>query len=175
MFDDSSDITNNREIVKHNENSRTKVVSKRSINSNSEHHSGDEEEANWWVRFKRSVQHFFGYDSEETHEALVNHIDDKQQQQQSAPELLPPSNLMMGNESEMQRRKREHLDDDDEDDDDDNEIGSGDQGGIIPGWDNTTPENDNDDDDNENESENINEIEVNTPLPDILDSKYCKS
>ena len=50
MFDDSafSDITN-RELVKHNENSRTKVVSKRSINSNNDN------ESNWWERVPSSL------------------------------------------------------------------------------------------------------------------------
>lgn len=150
MFDDSafSDITN-RELVKHNENSRTKVVSKRSINSNNDN------ESNWWERVKRSVSHFFGYDNDEKkEEAVKSHIDE------SSKEIIPPLNLISGNESEMQRRKRDQFnDDEDEDDDEDNEIGSGEH--SDKNWDNTTPENDDE------------EVET-VPLPDIADSKYCK-
>lgn len=151
MFDDSafSDITN-RELVKHNENSRTKVVNKRSISSD----SNSDNESNWWERVKRSVSNFFGFESEEQK---------KEEAVETTKEILPPQNLISVNESEMQRKKRDHFnDDEDEDDDEDNEIGSGDHA-AERNWENTTPE-----------SENDGDIEIMTPLPDIADSKYCK-
>lgn len=170
MFDESAfnnDIINNREIVKHNENSRIKVVSKRSINSN----NNNNEEPNWWDRFKRSVQSFFGYDSDEQHEIVVeNHIDDKKLTQEILPPQHQPAPLTLVNghdTSEMQRRKRERDDDDEDEDDDDNEIGSGDHTHDTH-WENSTPE-------NEDDRENGNEVEIIKSLPDILDSKYCKS
>lgn len=161
MFDDNafSDIAN-REIVKHNENTRAKIVSKRSVNSS------NEKELGWWDRVKRSIKNLFGYENE------VEHVEENklEQQDESKKSLSQETQSVLAsmslNESEMMRRKREHFDDE-EDDDEDNEInGSGDHDerreNEERNWDNTTPSSEND------------VVEVNTPFPDIPDTKYCE-
>jgi hypothetical protein len=153
MFDDSTFGDDNH--LSH-EQSRTKVVSKRSVSEPSD----KSEEVTLWQRIKRSVAGFFGYGDEEV-EAMAQPEEPIVAQLKAAV----PAQQQSTNESDERQmkeentlRRRRQYDDDDEDDDDEIEGPSG--NGAL--------------DNDEHESTSDNEVETPSLLPDVPDDKYCE-
>lgn len=131
-----------------NENSRTKVVSKRSISDDSDkqnvEHSQSHSDESWWSRAKRSITNLF-WKPEEKVVAKREAIPDTTKSQIKDAETTTKISI--------QRRRRQRLYEDD-DDDEDNEIGSADH--------------------DTSESSIIEPDFSATELPPVKDDKYCK-
>jgi hypothetical protein len=146
MFEDGitnslSDDKSSNNLI---ENSRTKVVSKRSLSDDSDKQkvelSQNKSDEGWWSRAKRSFKSLFWKNEEKVVEKREA-IPEANKSQENLADFTP--------ELSSQRRRRQY--DDEEDDDEDNEIGSG----VDPPE--TTPVQD-----------------LVTPLPPVKDDKYCK-
>lgn len=130
-----------------NENSRTKIVSKRSVSDDSDKLKVDdkqiESDESWMSRVKRRLSNFFSKSDDKV--VQKRELDQKQieanHSQQKSVDLTKDLKLPT-------RRRRDY--EDDEDDDEDNEI-------AASGDHDTTPYPD-----------------LITPLPPVKDDKYCK-
>lgn len=130
-----------------NENSRTKLVSKRSVSDDSDKQKIDDKQIQsdegWMSRVKRRLSSYFGKGDEKVvqkREPESKPIEVNQSQPKSVDEMTRDLRSTA-------RRRREYEDDED---DDDNEDASGDH--------ETTPDPD-----------------PVTPLPPVKDDKYCKT
>lgn len=149
MFEDgiaaANSLSDDKSSNHLNENSRTKVVSKRSVSDDSDkqkvEHSQSQSDDGWWSRAKRSFTNLFW----KKEEKVVA-------KREAIPETTKKSEKVVDftTDTSVERRRRQF--EDDEDDDEDNEIGSGDD--RIE----TTPLPD-----------------PITPLPPVKDDKYCKN
>ena len=150
MFEDgiANSLSDDKSSNNFNENSRTKVVSKRSISDDSDkqnvEHSQSHSDESWWSHAKRSFTNLF-WKPEEKVVAKREAIPETNNSQLKDAETLPEINVV--------RRKRQRLYED-EDDDEDNEIGSADpftteSSVVVPDF-------------------------SATELPPVKDDKYCK-
>lgn len=149
-FEDSfgSSLSDDKISNQLNENSRTKLVSKRSVSDDSDKQQIDdnqiESDEGWLSSVKRRLSNFFTgrEDKVQKKRALIVKPIEANKSQQKPEDLTTDFKLPL--------RKRRHDDDDDDEDDDDNDIGSS-------GDHETTPDPD-----------------PITPLPPVKDDKYCK-
>lgn len=127
-----------------NENSRTKLVSKRDSDKLKVEDNQIESDASWLSRVKRSLSSFFAQSDDkvvEKRETNEKPIDGNKSQDEVEA---------LSGDYRFPSRRRRQLEDDEEDDDEDNEIGSGDH------------------------HETTSDPSPVTPLPPVKDDKYCK-
>lgn len=147
MFEDgiANSLSDDKSSNHLNENSRTKVVSKRSVSDDShkqniELSSQSQSDESWWGRTKRSVSNFFWKPEDQKVVVKREAILDKSESADPSTSLL--------------RRRRDYEDDDEDEDD---ESGSGvHDGENLPAID-------------------ISDSFTVTDLPSVKDDKYCKS
>lgn len=133
-----------------NENSRTKLVSKRSVSDASDKAIVDENQSDdgWMSRVKRRLSHLF-FNTEGTKVVQKRDSPPKPVEVNRSQE----KSVDLASDLYVPPRRRRHEEDDDEDDDtEDNEIASGDHE-VTPDTDPITPI---------------------TPLPPVKDDKYCE-
>jgi hypothetical protein len=133
-FEDSfsnslSDDKNSNQL---NGNSRTKLVSKRSVSDDSDKSKQIQSDEGWFSRVKRRLSNFFTGSEEKVEEKRELPVKPKEEKIDDDLETLEDLKLSTA-------RRRRRYDEDDDEDDEDNEIASGDHLLTTPDPDPITP------------------------------------